>query len=469
MAKKFIKKRPAGKRKMAITRRSFLIGISSLLALESCRTIHPTPWLQSRIMRLPYCPAAKDSTSRGKALIINGDIYDFVHMENVIRATKFLVGIGYQEQDIVVLAPPYEALPKEEVEGLRNTAEYSCFSLPQIAGPATTRNVEASIEQLVQAASPELFVYVTGHGGSDQGSSYAQLLWRQNRSEHDTLADKHLAKLLSSGKFRQATVLFDGCEGEGFAKNVGSDKVLAIAKNRFGQESACAYFAEHFFNAPWRESANPDDHGDLTLLAAARYAHQKLLDGGVNTALLSNGGQDLSVKVKQEYSKLPPGTFPVFLPNGLVQEATELEPLWLQLARSFPEQIVIVDNEEAATSALTNPNARFYFLAEGCQPCYRLHPYLREVLAGQETGLYLYVLVSEINEETKKVKPGELSGRVANALGGIKHWPTLLKRIDGKIVEKMEGFRQDTVYTYGNLPDQSIYSFDKKALQRILS
>ena len=159
-----------------------------------------------------FKPQYPQTSSRGRAVIINGYDSEFRHLENVVRAERFLLGIGYGSQDISVLSPPYEAFSRTNVEQLRRSAEFGGgFPLPTIQGPATMRNVEVTLESLMGGISveQELFVYITGHGGVDEKTkeSIAQLNAPYAKNSYNQLSDRRLKELLTRHIKRQKRLL----------------------------------------------------------------------------------------------------------------------------------------------------------------------------------------------------------------------------------------------------------------------
>ena len=460
---------------MILSRREFVTGLSALVGLETvgCRTVpkvYPNPVIPlSPKVVLPPPPVYQ---GRGKALIVNGDAFGLVHIENVVRATKFFLGIGYEPEDITVLSAPYESLAHKEITDLHRTAVAQGFQLPPIAGPATSRNVEASLERMLSGPTvKELFVYITGHGGEEEKkSSHIGLNRRVGETESDKLIDTDLARWLQKARFENGIVIADGCNGEGFARNIGSDKVVAFVKSKYGQTDPCAYFTENFFNAPWRPEADQNKDGLLTLREALIYTHNLLLEGGAPSEFILEGGSyDPSFNVTDQRDTFWPGTFPVFLPKSDVSFAPAPPDYFLY--GGYYKRAVYVDSEKEVRKAIKDKNARFYFMADGCPPCNRLRSYFHEIL--EETKSMkepkVYVVPAHFNDADKKfLYSNRWAEEIATALGIEGGWPRFVKRIEGKIVLNEEGIPEEP-YTYGNLPDQSVLGISKEKLKSYLT
>ncbi len=455
---------------MGLSRREFVTGLSALLGLETigCSTA-PTP--KPQIVLKAVIPPQPMYQSRGRALIVNGDAFGLVHTENVVRATKFLLGISYTLDEITVLSTPYESLAQRELGSLRATAQEQEFELPIIAGPATTRNVEASLERLLSGPTlPELFVYITGHGGEEGKSSHIGLNRRVDEKESDKLVDLDLARWLQKGNFVQGIVIADGCDGEGFARNVGSEKVVAFAKSKYGQTDPCAFFTENFFNSPWRTDADQNKNGILTFREAVLYTQNYLLEGEAKAEFTLHGSSyNPSLNPTGRYTSFWPGTFPVFLPGSGIGFAGDPPDFFMY--GGYYKRTVYVDSKKKMKKALQDKNARFYFMADGCPPCERLRPYVNEILEETESLQQpkVYIIPAYFNTNEKKFNYStKWAEELSTLLGVGRGWPRFVQRIDGKITLNETGIPEQP-YTYGNLPDQSVLGISKEKLKSFLT
>ncbi len=452
---------------MDITRRDLL---KFLLALPACRTA-PMPQVATPI--LSEIESKKIKYEGRKALIVNGAPEEY-HLENIIRAMKFLRGTGYKESDITILSPSYDTLVQEPIAHWRYLCQEQLgFSLPSIAGPATVRNIEYSLEKLLgnSAVAPEeFFLYITGHGGSEGNSSYAVLQRRVQEHEPDKLADRYLAVLLQKMNFKQAITLFDGCEGQGFAVNLGNERIKSFAKTKFGNEATCAFFAEHFFNAPWRAAADDNRDGLISLNEAIQYTRTILEAGGAPIDLFEAGREYQRIlSTVSEKQREWGGTFPISLPNDEIEWMPTAGPPDFLLYDLF-KRSVFVDSRQKVKQALADKDARFYFMSPGCPPCQHLKPYLLEILndIDETKGPVLYVVASGYDEDRQEIIPSDIHKTIAAEVGTITSWPTMVKRIGGKVTEEMKGLPKD-MYRYGDLPDKEVYGFGKKKLREMLS
>ncbi len=461
---------------MALSRRKFVrnLGLFGLGALAGCAT-----------PRVSYTPVRRESqrpnfprrTGRGRALIVNGDSVDFVHMENLVRTQKFLLGIGYGVDEITILSAPYEAFVRKKVEGLQRIAGFEGFPIPEIRGPATSRNVGTSLDEILGSLSleQELFVYVTGHGLAKNGSSYAVLNKRSDAESYDKLTDQHLKEVLEKGKFGNAVVLFDGCKGEGFSRNIGGGRITAIAKNKFEHESGCAYFAEYFFNTPWSKrmgldggrslDSDLDRDGVLYLQEAAQYADKTIREGGVESDLIITGDYNPALIPVKEAEGFSSSTFTIFLPNSPIQKAHI--PLLNNITAM--DNVVKIESEEQVREALSNSNARFYFHLDGCPPCRVVMPFIKEILDDSDTNSRptLYILSSGKDLETEKVKKTPEMEAVAKHFGLEYVWPQFVKVESGRMVKHERGLPLGPI-NYGTLPDKTIEVVDKNTLRECL-
>ncbi|MFH1850678.1 MAG: hypothetical protein ABH879_10970 [archaeon] len=450
---------------MALSRRGFVkeIGILALGALTAY-SIPAGHALGGKKKRFPR------RTGRGRALIVNGDSFEFTHMENLLRAEKFLLGIGYGTDDVTTVSAPYEAFPRSNVEMIRGVAEYQGVPVPKISGPATSRNIDACLDDILEGVSSdqEIFVYITGHGWAKNGSSYAALNRRSSSSEFDKLTDLHLREVLEKGRYGNAVVLFDGCSGEGFSSNIGGGRITAIAKNRFGQESWCGYFAEFFFNAPWDGRGGPradlDGDGVVHLAEAARYADRTIRDGGAESDLIIAGDYNPPLVPVQEAEELRPSTFRLFLPNSPVQ-MSYAPPIDRILAM---DNVVRVQGEEQAREALSNPDCSFYLHNDGCHWCSVAEPFVEEILERSDAGRPTqYVLSTEIDRETGTAKPSPETDAIVNHFGLEYAWPQFVRVEGGKMKRHCDGVPVGPL-SYGTLPDRTIDVIDRKALRECL-
>ncbi len=445
---------------MDIARRDFLqrIGLTAAgIGLNACGASR----LSQRTEE--FHPQYPQRTKRGKALILNGDQWDFYHMENIVRAERFLLGIGYGSEDITILSAPYEAFPKQKVGYLQNDATEGGFYLPHIEGLATLRNTEVTLERLVGelATDQELFVYITGHGGVDEKkkNSYAQLNEPFARGRYDKLTDQHLSELLQKGKKSyKGVVVFDGCNGEGFAEVVGGENITAITKSAKGQTDSCVYFANEFFHTPFNWGL--DDKRNVTLTDALEYTTKALDKGGAKAHITMRGSYNPILVPEVKPSSM---LFSVFMPNSPVQSFRE--PTIDQLAREG--KVFLVQDEAMHSRALAEPNAVFYVQADGCGACENLSSFLAERLEEKKKTVPVYVFKNDFEEG--KVKNAPDTARLERELGiQITSVPLLLRWESGKIVSGYDSIPVD-IYGYGNLPDRYSYMVSRVKIDRMLA
>ena len=453
---------------MPISRREFVksgLALLGLGVLEACgganSFVRQRPILQSRY------PA---HSSRGKALIINGDQYEDRHLDNIMNAYHFLLGIGYGSNDVSVLSSPYEAFGGKDFEAMKeNYLRVFGFQIPQIDGPATKRNVEASLENILSKIPPnqELFIYITGHGGSKNGTSYVQLnapvRTNGKKPEHDLMRDNELKAIIEKGKYADAVVAFDGCEGEGFSKTFGDERTLAITKSRFGEISTCAYFANTFFHTPWESGADIDGNGNINLREAVEYSVRILKQGGVKGEIIVAGDYNPIIRIGN-FQRVPMMNF-VLMPNSPVQLGR------VTTADRFRDikGVRIIDNSQAVQESLSDKDKVLYFGADGCFACDILTPHLANVLKQRDSASPRVYVLNYWYSEGKKAEANEHIDSLTDFLHlDVKGFPTLVRFEDGRITYKNASLPLAPV-SYGKLPDRTINIVDKELLQRVVA
>ncbi|MFH1830119.1 MAG: hypothetical protein ABH871_05015 [Pseudomonadota bacterium] len=454
------------------------LGILGGFAAAACaKTARIVPAQEPVIVQEPEpIPALveKAHTQRGKAIILNGDQLEPNHIRNVIRAYKFFLGIGYGREDIFVLSAPYEAFLKKDSKALAEVAEEFEFTIPQISGPATKRNFKKLLEQIYASMSgqAELFLYITGHGGNEKGRSVAQLNAPGVGFNFDKLGDHELRDMLEHGPFGHAVVLFDGCHGEGFARNVGGGRITAITKTAQEEEYYCGHFAEIFFNSPWRNDADANEDGVIKLHEAARYTNEYVEDHGVESSLTIVGDYNPPLKhtlEKGEYVNGAERTFYEFFPGKGSFRVYQVPDI--PLDRLLEKGVVtLVRDQKAARAALSDPNCIIYFHSNSyekrCPFCEYTDGFLLQL--AQEMGAHENIYVFEAQYEGEGVNR-KLASWMKDVMKrfNVNGYPAFVRFKNGEVVDRLD--RPPTKqHHYGDLPDNNITIFDTKELARFI-
>jgi len=376
----------------------------------------------------------------GKALIINGDIELFKHIENVFRAYKFLRGIGYRQDSIYILSTPYEVFPDFLTTRLQKVAKQQGIDLPVILGPGTKRNVETIIGDIFSDNPREIFVYATGHGGHGNKSSYAVMHKRAGFFQPDILPDIHLKRLLAKGKarFKKGIIVFDGCDGEGFSRNIGDKNITAIAANKFGEDYPCEMYTEQLFNAHLATPFSPTMWEALAQvkinLRTQGLPVSQIVTGKYNPVLWATGTNNRGY------------TVPVKIPRGRIKPITGI---------LHYKNVVKVDQSNISRT-LADQDAVFYFHDSSCTDCELMDKFASPLIERMPGKLYI------ISPASPRI------GDVEKKLGvKVSHVPRLIRTEQGKITNDVNGLPIG-FKTYGSLPDNRIEVYDKSQLEAAL-
>jgi len=262
-----------------------ILAIHGTLFLGGCGSLQPTR-LEKRLSQMAQKP---NDTKDNYGLIISPTTEER-HNENLRMAYNVFLENSFKTNNIFIFT--------------NKIGEKNNF-YPLIAG-SSKKEINKMFIYLKKVVDTNdfLFIYVTSHGNRVKKKRF----FRENISfsvlplENKLLTENEMAEHLNDIKPKIGFLLFDQCNGMGFAKRTGTNNYIGISACGAESPSLGNFFPTTFFGAFKDPEADKNKDGKLSVLEAFNYTKSKHT---VPKIINTGGGPKIFFdKVKPENVKL---------------------------------------------------------------------------------------------------------------------------------------------------------------------
>jgi hypothetical protein len=198
------------------------------------------------------------------AVLISGHS-ELRHFKNIKLAYKTLLSLDFKEENIFV----FEDYSKSEN-----------FELNQSSPKKRIKSVFQDLSKKINS-NDVFLLYVTGHGSYDNFNYKLNDSLDQNQDPYlfldnsEKIYSNELKEYLDKLNPQTGLLIFDQCYGGGFAKNLGTNNLVALSASNEYQLSFSNKWTEFFWNSFLNNVGDQNSDEKVSILEAFNYANSK--------------------------------------------------------------------------------------------------------------------------------------------------------------------------------------------------